>query len=193
MYRKTNFFFLAQRALCSKKAFSMLDNNELKLCYELANESLSFKKEINKLFLSNKNNNKKADNNNSKKIHKYYISYSKKNLFEFNHIKDTLTRKNRIVLMEKKENNNINFELCKDKINEADTFILLSSENNDELIQKELDYTLYLKEKCSKKIRIAIIQLEQNSTSNNNSILKLLGTDRVARELAMFRLIQEEE
>jgi len=171
----------------------MLDNNELKLCYELANESLSFKKEINKLFISNKNNNGKADNNYSKKNHKYYISYSKKNLFEFNHIKDTLTRKNRIVLMEKKENNNINFEMCKEKIDETDTFILLSSENNDELIKKELDYSIYLKKKCSKKIRIAVIQLEQNSTSNNNSILQLSGTDRVARELAMFRLIQEEE
>ena len=177
----------------------MLKNEDQNNCSELLNndETNSFSKEIEELHSSYENedqDNSYLDKTNNSNQNRYYLSYLQENLFEVNHIKETLLRKQRIVLMDKTKKTG-DFELNKKLIEQADTFLSLWNKKyiDDTLCKQELDYAILSQKNNCKPLKIIGICLDEEMEYRDvDFTLCLSGIDRVARELAMFRLIQEE-
>ncbi len=129
--------------------------------------------------------------------HTYFLSYSRRNHEEADHIEALLRRRGRIVFRDEEELNlsdRIKKKL-ENRISEADTFVILWS--NDSVASRwckwELNTAATRSQKTGCPRRIVFLRLDDTPMPRRFSgMLAAVGTDRIARDYSVANLIKRE-
>lgn len=131
------------------------------------------------------------------KMYKYFLSYSRSNAAEADHLESLLHRQARTVLRDE-----VHFEAGRDlneaaaeRIRSANTFVALWSKEykRSSWCLGELSYFRDLADRSTVALRLVLVELDdEDILPRFANVLRLPGGDRVRRELAVAKMVAEE-